>query len=94
MSRSYRKPYTAITGTQSAHADKKMASRGLRRHQKQWLHNLNDPERDLVPHRLECPWNNTYSWGRDGRQRLAFPDSQGPDHPHLIHRHWLRLHRK
>jgi hypothetical protein len=22
----------------------------------------------LLPHFLECPWNNTYSWGRDGAQ--------------------------
>jgi hypothetical protein len=29
VSRSYRKPYTAVTGTKSAHADKKVAARGL-----------------------------------------------------------------
>lgn len=94
MSRSYRKPYTAITGTQSAHADKKMAARGLRRGQNQWLHNLDDLEGDLIPHRLECAWNNTYAWGRDGRQRLVFPDCQGPGRYDFMYRYWLRLQRK
>ena len=35
MSRSYRKPYAAVTGTKSAHKDKKMAARGVRRRQDQ-----------------------------------------------------------
>ncbi len=45
MSRSYRKPYTAITGTKSAHADKKVAARGVRRRQNQWLYTLKDRKR-------------------------------------------------
>ena len=93
MSRSYRKPYTAITGTQSAHADKKMAARGLRRRQNQWLYNLNDLEGDLISHRLESAWNNTYAGGRDGRQRLVFPHRQRPERFDLMHGYWLRLHR-
>ena len=42
MSRSYRKPYTAITGVSSAHHDKKTAVRGMRRRQNAWLRNLDD----------------------------------------------------
>jgi len=45
VSRSYRKPYTAITGTKSAHADKKVAARGVRRRQNQWLYTLKDRKR-------------------------------------------------
>ena len=60
MSRSYRKPYAAVTGTKSAHADKTFAVRGLRRRQNQWLHTLEDLEGGLIPYRLECACNNTY----------------------------------
>lgn len=94
MSRSYRKPYAAITGTKSAHADKKVAARGVRRRQNQWLYNLNDPEGELIPDRLECAFNNTYDWRRDGCQRLVFPDCQGPDRFDFMYQYWLRLHRK
>ena len=48
MSRSYRKPYTAVTGTKSAHVDKKVAARGLRRRQNQWLYTLSDLEEGLA----------------------------------------------
>ena len=94
MSRSYRKPYTAITGTRSAHADKKFAARGLRRGQNQWLRTLGDLEGGLMPHRLECARNNTYDWGRDGRQYLVFPDCRSTNRFDLMSRYWLRLHRK
>lgn len=94
MSRSYRKPYAAVTGTKSAHEDKKIAARGLRRRQNQWLHMLEDVEGALAPHRLECAYNNTYNWGRDGRQDLVFPDCQGIDRFAFMHRYWLKLQRK
>ena len=94
MSRSYRKPYSAITGTKSAHEDKKTAARGLRRRQNQCLHTLEDIDGALAPHRLECAHNNTYSWGRDGRQHRVFPDCQGPDRFEFMQRYWLKLHRK
>ena len=68
MSRSYRRPYAAITGTASAKDDKRMAHRGVRRQQNLALKISTDYENLLLPHRLECAWNNTYSWGRDGRQ--------------------------
>jgi hypothetical protein len=94
VSRSYRKPYTAVTGTKSAHSDKKLAARGLRRRQNQWLHTLEDVDGALIPHRLECAHNNTYNWGRDGRQHLLFPDCQGIDRFDFMHRYWVKLHRK
>jgi len=73
MSRSYRKPYCAVTGTNSAKEDKQRAARGVRRKQDQWLRTLDDPDAALAPHRLECGWNDVWSWGRDGKQRLQVP---------------------
>ena len=94
MSRSYRKPYTAFTGNKSAHADKKIAARGLRRRQNQWLYTTSDLQEGLIPHRLECAFNNTCDWGRDGRQHLVFPDCQGTARHDFMYRYWLKLHRK
>ena len=94
MSRSYRKPYTAITGVRSAHHDKKTAARGMRRKQNAWLRTLEDFDRALVPHRLECAFNNTWSWSRDGRRSLIFPDSRYPDDADRNRSYWIKLHRK
>ncbi len=93
MSRSYRKPYTAITGVRSAHDDKKTSTRGMRRKQNAWLHTLKDFDQAIVPHRLECTFNNIYSWGRDGRQSLTFPYSRYFDRANLAYRRWIRLQR-
>ena len=60
MSRSYRKPYTAITGLPRSHDDKKKALRGVRCRQNAWLRSLKDYDLALVPHRHECAFNNTY----------------------------------
>jgi hypothetical protein len=68
MSRSYRRPFAAITGTASAKDDKRLAHRGVRRKQNLALRSCSDFEELLLPHALECPWNNTYIWGRDGAQ--------------------------
>jgi hypothetical protein len=68
MSRSNRRPYAAITGASSAKDDKCMAHRGVRRKQDIALKTCADYEDFLVPHRLECAWNNTYCWDRDGAQ--------------------------
>jgi hypothetical protein len=73
MSRSYRRSFAAITGTASAKDDKRWAHRGARRKQKLVLKLCLDYETLLLPHRLECPWNNTYYWGRDGAQRYISP---------------------
>ena len=73
MSRSYRKPYCAVTGCGSAKEDKRRAARGVRHTQKQWLRTLEDCDSALAPHRLQCTWNNVWSWGRDGKQRLQIP---------------------
>ena len=77
MSRSFKhKPFMAVTGNYSAHDDKTRASKGVRRTCKRILHvALKSGEVDvLLPHRLECTWNNTYSWGRDGHQTYQVPD--------------------
>jgi hypothetical protein len=76
MSRSTRRPFAAITGAASAKDDKRMAHRGARRKQNLALITCADYESLLIPHRLECAWNNNYCWGRDGAQtdcsRLRF----------------------
>ena len=68
MSRSYRLPYAAITGNASAKDDKRMAHRGICRKQNLALKTCADYEDLLLPHRLECAWNDPYSWNRDGCQ--------------------------
>jgi len=68
MSRSYRRPFAAITGLGSARSDKQLAHRGVRRKQNLALKTAQDHNNLLLPHVLECPWNNTYAWGRDGGQ--------------------------
>jgi hypothetical protein len=68
MGRSYRRPFAAITGTASAKSDKQMAHRGVRRKQIHALKTCADYENLFLPHRFECPWNNTWCWGRDGAQ--------------------------
>lgn len=79
MSRSYRKPYAAITGTKSAKQDKILAHRGVRRAQNHALRVCQDYEELIMPHKLECAWNNNYSWGRDGKQSLHFPPNPNPE---------------
>ena len=69
MSRSSRRPFAAITGTASAKEDKRMAHRCVRRKQDLALQTCADFESLLIPHELECAWNNNYSWGRDGAQK-------------------------
>ena len=68
MSRSRRKPYSAITGIRSAKQDKRLAARGVRRKQNQVLNDVNSWEDSLLPHRYECHWNDVWSWDRDGNQ--------------------------
>ena len=69
MSRSYRRPFAAITGIASAKDDKRMAHRSVRQKQNLALKICPDYESLLLPHYLECAWNNTYAWSRDGAQR-------------------------
>jgi hypothetical protein len=70
MSKSYRRPYASITGNRSAKKDKTLAHRGERRAQNHVLRVCQDWEEFFLPHKLECAWNNVYSWSRDGKQRL------------------------
>lgn len=102
MSRSYRRPYAAVTGTASAKDDKLRAARGVRHVQNCHLRKILQGDlldQFLLPHRLECPWNEVYSWTRDGKQRLQFltprpgylDDISGVE---SAYRYWLKLQRK
>jgi hypothetical protein len=79
MSRSFKKqPFMAICGGGSAQYDKTLAARGVRRAHRQTIHNalhIGDYE-VVLPHRLQCCHNNTYSWGRDGKQRWCGLDAR------------------
>ena len=71
MSRSFKhQPFMAICGNGSAQQDKTIAARGVRRAHRRTLHiALHTGDFDvLLPHRLECTYNEVYSWGRDGNQ--------------------------
>ena len=72
MSRSRKKrPFESICGGASAKRDKRTAARGVRRVQKLALQVAGDHDNLLLPHRYECPWNETWSWGRDGKQHYS-----------------------
>jgi hypothetical protein len=91
MSRSYRRPFVAITGLASAKSDKQLAHRGVRRKQNYALKICADYENLLLPHFLECPWNNTYIWGRDGAQTyLGSMRNAQDDHSRKYYRKLLR----
>ena len=68
MSRSYRRPFAAIYSRARGKSDKQLAHRGVRRKQDLAIRICLDYDTFLVPHRLECHWNDTYNWGRDGAQ--------------------------
>ena len=91
MSRSYRRPYEAITGLASAKSDKQMAHRGVRRNQNLALKTCPDYDNLLLPHFLECNWNNTYCWGRDGAQSYhSRPLDSGNEYDLKFYRKLLR----
>ena len=92
MSRSYRRPFAAITGTASAKKDKQLAHRGVRHKQNLALKTCSDIENLLLPHRLECPWNNTYCWDRDGAQCYISPRYESGDE--RGRQYYLKLLRK
>jgi hypothetical protein len=73
MSRSYRRPYSAPCGNASAHQDKMLASRGVRRAQNRAVREAQDWEEFELPHRFECNHNDVWGWGRDGKQTLQRP---------------------
>jgi hypothetical protein len=71
MSKSYRKPYSPVTGATSAARDKRTASRCYRRLQEHSLRSFQgDWEDYLIPERYEATHNDVWSWGRDGKQSL------------------------
>jgi hypothetical protein len=89
MSRSRRRPYSAIAGGDSANLDKTTARRNVRRKQNQWLKTLTDYDSALVPHKYECSWNDTYDWGRDGAQFLMLPShSDWQTHQEVLQGLW------
>ena len=102
MSRSYRRPYSAVTGTASAKADKVQAARGVKRRQNTYARRvLAEQSWDafLVPHRLECSGNDVWTWGRDGKQQLQFPYPRHArpgldDDFEAAYQYWLKLQRK
>ncbi len=78
MSRSYkRRPFMAICGGSAKH-DKVLAHRGERRANARAIHEARkqDFEDFLPPHKLECAWNEVYSWGRDGNQLYQALDTR------------------
>lgn len=91
MSRSYRRPFAAITGLASAKSDKQLAHRGVRRKQNHALKICADFEDFLPPHILECHWNNNYCWGRDGAQSYnSRPRDSDNDYSRKYYRKLLR----
>ena len=66
MSRSYRRPFASVCGKVSAKQDKQMAHRGVRRVQNRIARLMAENPDLLMPHFRSCPWNNPYSWSRDG----------------------------
>lgn len=101
MSRSYRKPYAAITGTTSAKRDKIQANRGVRRRQNFYLKcSFRDDSWDdfLIPHRYECSWNDVWVWGRDGKQHWIEPVSRyrpgEEEWDSYMREYWIKIQRK
>lgn len=92
MSRSYRRPFAAVTGTASAKDDKRLAHRAVRRKQNLALKTCHDYESLVLPHPLECPWNDTWVWDRDGGQLYHSPWYESGDEAAL--RYYLKLLRK
>ena len=76
MSRSYRRPYAAITGAHSAKEDKQLAHRGVRRVHNRITKLMVDNPDLVMPHFRSCPWNNTYCWSRDGGKHLQVPTAR------------------
>lgn len=76
MGKSYRKPWgTYVSVKSSAHSDKTVAARAVRRAQEQSLREAirdDDWEGWLIPTRYECSDNDVWGWGRDGKQRPMF----------------------
>jgi len=75
MSKSYRRPYSSVTGNRSAHEDKTVAARSVRRTQNHALQtalaNNVDWDEFLMPDIYECAANEVYGWSRDGSQSLC-----------------------
>lgn len=85
MSKSYRRPYSAVCGSDSAAWDKYFAHRGVRRSQKLALKMCSDWDEFLIPHKYECSHNEVYGWSRDGNQTYRFPPHEGDYFTDCLH---------
>ena len=104
MGKSYRKPYSAVTGVKSAKHDKLVARRCWRRVQEQAIRDCFDWEELVIPKRLEASFNDVWGWGRDGKQTLQFPPKPERSWVYTFMtaeawhqrqmKYWARLHRK
>ena len=94
MSRSYRRPFASVCGKVSAKKDKQLAHRGVRRVQNRIARLMADDPDLLMPHFRACPWNNPYSWSRDGKQRPQWPDARDwSNHMMAVLELWEGTHR-
>ena len=92
MGKSTRKPYASVTGSLSAKQDKIRAHRSERRMQNQMLKKAFEDEDLLLPHKLECAFNDVWGWSRDGKQSWR-GDWQFSDRPYLRD-YYIKLLRK
>jgi hypothetical protein len=78
MSRSYRRPYAAITGFRvpAGTSSKPRAACAGVSTSGCTIQCAKGGEFELVPHRLECQHNDVWCWDCDGKQRLRFPDAR------------------
>lgn len=75
MSRSYRAPFSTIWGKAAHKGDKRLASSGVRRKQNHWLRTEADFDAAVIPHKLECHWNDRWDWASDGGNVYRTPPS-------------------
>ena len=92
MGKSYRKPWgTCVSVKRSAHHDKTVAARQVRRAQNQALRDAVASDSDwdgwLIPERYECNFNDVWGWGRDGKQRPLDRGSQY-NNPYAYNSYW------
>lgn len=66
MSRSFKKQPFDYICCGRATKDRRRSNRGTRRTQNRYIRNHFSDEEFLLPHPLECPWNEKYSWDSDG----------------------------
>lgn len=76
MSRSYRKPYASVCHHHSLKEDRRLANRAVRRSQNRVTRMMACNEDLLMPHHLECAWNDVWCWSSDGKTHWAVPGAR------------------